>query len=258
MALKSIIDKSTYNGLSDELKKEYKADGDDYVLDITELDKHPQAGALKRAKDRVSQERDELKTEFNEFKKQQETARKQYEADLRALREGKGDNADDIAKVRAEYEKKLGKQRNEYEQKVQGLNTDLQNVMIGDKAQALAESWSKTPSLMKSHIASRLTTERNTEGRLELRVLDKDGQPSAMSLEDLKSEFTSNKEFAPVMKVNGASGTPGRGERNSGSAHHKPNGGDGASGEITSLDQAKTPAQVAQYRAYKRSLEAES
>lgn len=251
MALKSIIDKAKYDSLSDELKKEYKADGDDYVLDITELDKHPQAGALKRAKDRVSEERDTIKNEFADFKKAQESTRKQYEADLKALRDGKGNSEEDIAKVRADYEKKLAKTRTEYEQKIDGLNGDLKNVMVTDKAAALATEWSKAPSLMKGQIASRLTTERNDKGALELRVLDKEGNPSAMSISDLKAEFYADKEYAPVLKANGASGSPSRGEQQSGSAQHQSGKSSGRE-PITELSQVKNASDMAAYRAYQR------
>lgn len=55
------------------------------------------------------------------------------------------------------------------------------------------------------HIASRLTTEL-TDGKPIIRVLDKDGKPSAMSLDDLKKEISENKAFAPLLLGSNASG----------------------------------------------------
>jgi len=49
MALKRKIDKKTYDALSDDLKAEYTADGEGYILDI-DGDENPDE--LRRARDR--------------------------------------------------------------------------------------------------------------------------------------------------------------------------------------------------------------
>ena len=55
-------------------------------------------------------------------------------------------------------------------------------------------------------------------------MLDKDGKPSALSVEDLEKEVLSNKAFAPILRGSQASGgnASGRNDSASGAGKHKP------------------------------------
>lgn len=62
---------------------------------------------------------------------------------------------------------------------------------------------------MAHHVTSRLSAEIDEDGKTVTRVLDKDGNVSVMTLEDLEKEFRAVKEWAPFLKAKGGSGMGG-------------------------------------------------
>lgn len=72
-------------------------------------------------------------------------------------------------------------------------------------------------SLLMPHILSRISVDREDE-RYVVRVLGLDGKPSAASLDDLKTEFTTSPAFAPVIVGSKASGGGANGSSNGGGA----------------------------------------
>ena len=59
------------------------------------------------------------------------------------------------------------------------------------------------------------------EGQIKTRILDKDGNPTAQTFDDLEKEFLANKDFAPILvgskgSGGGANGNNGGGGANSG------------------------------------------
>lgn len=217
MALKSIIDKATFEKLPEPIQAEYKADGDNYVLDISGLEDHPQAGALKRAKDRVKEELDTAREELKAAKSGESEQLKQLQDKIKDL-EKSGDNGDQVEKLRSDYEKKLAKQKGDFEKQVQSKDGHIKELLVSEVARGKAAEWSRTPSLLAPQIESRLTVEYDEGGKPTTRVLDKDGNISAMSIEDLKAEIYSNKEYEPILIGSRADGS---------SAPNHPGGGNG-------------------------------
>lgn len=217
MALKSIIDKATFEKLPEAIQGEYKSDGDKYVLDISGLEDHPQAGALKRAKDRVKEELDAAREELKEAKKGESEQVQELQDKIKEL-EKSGDKGQEIEKLRADYEKKLEKQKTDLEKKVEAKDNHLKELLVSEVARSKAGEWSRTPSLLAPQIESRLTVEYDDNGKPTTRVLDKDGNVSAMSIEDLKAEIYANKEYEPILIGSRADGSsaPGEGGNNGG------------------------------------------
>lgn len=96
---------------------------------------------------------------------------------------------------------------NQYKQMVTGLT-------VGATAATLAaELFGEHADLMMPHVNKRLSTEM-AEGQAKVRILDADGKPSAMTVDDLKKEFRTNAKFAPFVVGSRASGghSPGSGK----------------------------------------------
>ena len=71
------------------------------------------------------------------------------------------------------------------------------------------------------HIQNRLSLEQGEDGKQNIRVLDADGNKTAMTLDDLKQEFRSNEAFKPLIAANGASGS-GANDANGGAGSKDP------------------------------------
>ena len=72
------------------------------------------------------------------------------------------------------------------------------------------------------------------------RVLDKDGKPSAMTVEELAAEFVANKDFSAIITASKASGGAGKPSNNNGGG--APNQSDKPA-DLASMN----PAQLAEH-----------
>ena len=70
----------------------------------------------------------------------------------------------------------------------------------------IANEISTVPDLMSGAISARLTTEI-VDGKATTRVLDQDGKPSALTVEELKKEFVANEKFSSIIVGSNASGS---------------------------------------------------
>lgn len=249
MALKSIIDKATFEKLPEPVQAEYKADGDNYVLDISGLEDHPQAGALKRAKDRVQQERDELKESLKTAESKKDTEVKALNDKIKEL-ESNGDHGAEIDKLRKDYEKKIEKLETDYKAKADKAEGNVRDLLVKDVARTRATEWSRTPSLLTPQIESRLTVEYDADGKPQTRILDKEGNVSAMSMDDLKAEIYANKEYEPILIGSRADGGSAPGERGGNNGGSAPNGGESNDPEKLSNKELAERVKARQERQY--------
>lgn len=203
MALKKKLSKEEHAKLSDALKAEYVEDGDGFRLDV---DGDEDTGALKRAKDRESQLRRDAEKEAKE---------------LREKLEGiEGDDArkkGDIATLEKSWQKKLDDQKAEYEGKVSKLTSHTTKSLVDNVALSIASKISNAPALILPHIRARLQADFEGD-EPKTRVLDKDGKPSALSVDELSAEFVANKDFAAIITASKASGGAGKSSQNGGGA----------------------------------------
>ncbi|MCO6428900.1 hypothetical protein [Nitrosomonas communis] len=84
----------------------------------------------------------------------------------------------------------------------------IQNLTVGATASRLAADLAIQGSadVLLPHISARLAVEIKDDKPL-VRVLDKDGKPSAMSIKELQAEFAANPSFAPIIAGSKASGS---------------------------------------------------
>ncbi len=192
MALKRKISKEAYDKLSDELKAEYVEKDGDYVLD---LDGDEDTGALKRAKDRESQLR-------------REAEKRAKEAEDR-LADLEGDDArkrGDIETLEKSWKKKHEDTENSYKDRLTKKDAFIKNTLVDSVAKDIAHKISTSPSLIMPHIKSRLMADLEGDNP-STKVLDANGQPSAMTIAELEQEFVANKDFSAIIIGSKASGS---------------------------------------------------
>ena len=208
MALKKKLTKEEHSKLSDHLKAEYIEDGDGFRLDI---DGDEDTGALKRAKDREAQLRREAETKLREAQEQ-----------LDALGNDDARKKGDIQTLEKSWQKKLDDSKAEYESKLGKLTSHTKTQLVDNVAQQIASKISNAPALLLPHIKARLAADFEGDAPVT-RILDKDGKPSAMTVEELSAEFVANKDFSAIITASKASGGAGKpSNSNGGGAPYNP------------------------------------
>lgn len=204
--MKRKITKEAYEALSEALKALYEADGDNYVLELEDDDSDAEMERLKLKRQiesdhrkRAEAERDELKKQLKEL---QEAQNKKADDDHR--------KAGDVEALDKSWKAKFEAREKELLAQIEQNNSVIQQITVGAAAQDIATRISTAPELLAPAISSRLTVEY-TDGKPIMRVLDKDGKPSAATLEDLEKEIAGDKRYASVIIAGNGSGGGGRG-----------------------------------------------
>ena len=233
MALKKKLTKEEHAKLSDALKAEYIEDGDGFRLDV---DGDEDTGALKRAKDREAQLRKDAEKEAKELRERLESI--------------EGDDArkkGDIATLEKSWQSKLEKQREEYEAKVSKLTSHTTKTLVDNVASQLAHKISNAPAIIMPHIKSRLIADFEGDTPVT-RVLDKDGKPSALTIDELANEFVVNKDFSAIITASKASGGAGKPSQNGGGAP-KFNGQSDKPADLSKMNPAELAAFIKEAKA---------
>jgi hypothetical protein len=205
MALKAVV--ATLEGIPEALHPEYKqGEGGKWFLDLEgiETDDHPAVGALVRGKKRESEARVKAEAGWREAKEKLDTLNAEMEQRLK----GTIPKAD-ADRLEQSYKEKYAAREAELAGSITALNGSLNKILVQDKAKDLAtEVALDTPhiGLILPHIIPRLAVEM-VNGEATTRVLDKDGKPSAATLDDLKKEILATPMFAPVLKGSKATGS---------------------------------------------------
>lgn len=208
MALNAKITKEQYDALPEAIKEHYKGDGAGYVL---ETDTVPEDIApLRNALDRT-------KEELRQMREAQEERDRQTEQRIRDELRTSGNTT--------ELERRLTQERETLRTQltadVDRRTQQLSRVLVQDRAAALARELSGDAWLvMLPHIQSRLVADLDSDVPA-CKVVAPDGQPSTLTVEDLKKEFLNNPAFASIIKGVDSSGG-GAGRNKGGNATKKP------------------------------------
>jgi hypothetical protein len=188
MALKRKITKAEHDALADVLKAEYKASGDGFVLDTDD------ATDLQTALEKERQDRRDAIARA-----------KKAEDDLAAATEKKNKDDGNIEALEKSWGTKYEAEKKAREEAEAKLNTERRTVHVNKHADAIAAKFT-VPALMSERIAKRLDVEMHDDKPV-VRVLDKDGKPSAMSVGDLEKEFLDNPDFKSIVLAGKGSGS---------------------------------------------------
>lgn len=199
--LKLELDK--LDGLDDAVKSFYEEKDGKFRLKV---DGVPDVSGLKNKVD-------QLLTEKKEADRKAKEAAEAAEAERQAALAKSGD----IDALRQSYEAKLTKREKELMDQLSGLQSQVHGLTVGQTAMAVAVELAMDGSsdVLLPHVKQRLSMEI-VDGQAVTRVLDKAGKPSAMTVEELKTEFAANPAFAPIIKASKAAGGGASGGNNSG------------------------------------------
>lgn len=186
MALKFVVDAAGYGALSDSIRALYKpgADGS-YQLDVDGAEPAESVTGLKANRDEIL---GKLTTE-----------KQAREALERQLAEKTGDHSQLLASEQA---------------KTAALTKQLNGLLVQGKAETIARELAKhNAPLLQPWIEKRLTAALGENGEYSTRVLDKNGQPTELTLAALQTEIASDAMFAPLIVGNHSTGTGGSGSQ---------------------------------------------
>lgn len=189
--LKRKIDKSYFESLPDVIKAEYKADGENYLLDIDDSG----IDELKRAKDREK-----------ERAKEAEKKAKELETELEQVKATVGSKGTDIATLEKSWNEKHTKAITDKDNEIGKYKNTLKEQLIDSVAMGIASEISKSPKLLIPHIKSRLAVDFDAD-KPATKVLDANGAISALTIDELKNELVANKDFSAIIVANRSSGS---------------------------------------------------
>lgn len=210
--MKAKITEEEFESLNEAIKSEYQKDGDKYNLTVEGLE---DTGALKRAKEHEKERRQKVEAELK-IAKEKLTEK---EDEIINLHKG-AVSKDDVDALERSYKEKLEKTETEYKQRLTESEGSLRSMLVDNVATKLANEISTVPDLMSGAISARLTTEV-VDGKAITRVLDKDGKPSALTVEELKKEFIANEKFSSIIVGSNATGSGASGSGNGSGASKK-------------------------------------
>lgn len=188
------LTKEQYDALPDHMKALFVADGEGYVSTFATAE---EVKGLRENNAALLAEKKEAQDKETAAQKAAREAQEKADREagnIAALDKSWGEKLTAVEKAAAEREARFVNALTK--STVGAAASDLANKLFGANA-----------GIMKHHITGRLSMEEK-DGDFTVRVLDKDGKPSAMTLEDLSKEFSANKEFASVLVGNGSGGGP--------------------------------------------------
>jgi len=200
------ITKEQYDALTTEQKKLWKKDGEEYSL-VGDTDI---ASEMRRARDREKAEKEAAQARITELEER-----------LTSLEGDDARKSKDINAIEAGWQKKLDKVKADAEKLVATLKQHLERALIGGAIDKIAAEIFMKPDRDKRLLADRVTVEYDGDVP-SLKVKDKDGKVSSMTLDDLKKETVDNAEFGDILVGSKASGSGGTGGNNGSGASKQP------------------------------------
>lgn len=193
--MKLTITQEDFDSLSEDLQKEYNKDGDGYKLKVDGLD-IPDVSTFE---ERIHILESKNRTLLDEKKKAQKKAEEDAEAAARA--------SGDVESIEKSWQKKYENLKAELESKLIERDSSIASLTSGTTASKLATELAVQGSsdALMPHIERRLRTEWR-DGKPVTVVLDKEGNVSAMTVDELATEIRSTPAFAPLIVGSKADG----------------------------------------------------
>lgn len=192
------ITKNAFEKLSDDLKLEYKADGDHYILQVEGQPSEEGSAALKNALEREKEDNRDLRNQLKEVNTKLTTAEEKA---------GQGD-----AQLKRDNERltrKIETMETDHKNAISAKDTAIANSHRDTVVNTLAAKISTSPVAIAPHIAGRLEVTIDPDTNLpKVGIKGKDGKiDAALTLDKLGEEFVANPDFRGIIKGSGAGGT---------------------------------------------------
>jgi len=122
----------------------------------------------------------------------------------------------DVEALEKSWQDTLTAETSSRDEKLTAYQKTISDMTAGSAARKMAAELALPGSadVLLPHIKGRLSVDMDGDSPL-VRVLDKDGKPSAMSIDDLRKEIEANKAFAPLLLGSMASGSGDVGKKGS-------------------------------------------
>lgn len=200
-------------GVDEKFHELYEQKDGAYFLKVSGVVPESDIDGLKASRDALLAEK----------KEQQRLAQEAEAEKLRIEREALEEAArqkGDWQALEDSYKAKLTEKENEFSSQAETLRKQVYKLTVGDQALKLASEISKSHAIgiMTPFIEQRLTLDENNN----VRVLDLQGKPSAMTIDDLKQEFKVNAMFQDIVVANNSSGGGATGGGQGGGAAKNP------------------------------------
>lgn len=191
------------DGVEESVKSLYEEKDGKYVLKIEGIPQPQNDDGLRKKVDELLTEKKAEQQKRKEAEEQAALEHARKKGDIDALEKSWGD--------------KLAARETERLNEKQSLEAQVYKLTVGSKATELAAKLAVpgSDSVLLPHISNRLQVEA-VDGEIKIRVLDLQGKPSALSIEDLEKEFRANEAFKPLIRASNASGSGASGGQGGG------------------------------------------
>lgn len=198
------------DGLDESLHSMYELRDGAYFLKVDGL---PQAEDTTGMKAKL----EELLAEKKEQKRKADEAA----AEAKRIAEEAARKNGDLEAIENSWRTKLETTESTYKDQLGAAKQQIYSLTVGRQAEALASTLavSGSSAVLLPHIQQRITLDENNN----IRILDLQGKPSAMTIEELATEFRNNPAFKPLIAANTSTGGGAAGNGNGGGAAKKPN-----------------------------------
>lgn len=199
--MKIKITKEEYDKLSDDLKKEFTKDGDDYNLKL-EDEAGADLGSLRNAKDHEKKRRHDAEKKIKDLEKINDD----LEEKVHQLEIGGANNTKAVEEIQKKFDDKLTRETTKLQSEVDKRDNQIKKLVVDKVASDLAAKISTVPKAMERVIKERLTAEWDGD-EVKTGFLDADGKPAAITMAEFEKEIISNSEFSAIIKGSQASGS---------------------------------------------------
>jgi len=195
--MKYKVSKEEFAALDEANKALYKATGEDYTLSVDGMPEIEDVAGLKKNLADLLGEKKAAKTAAEEAT--QKAAATQAAADLAAA-----NKSGDIDAINVSWQSKF----DALGLKLEGVTGQLHTATSGSIATSIAATIGIAGSqgILSDAIGRRLKTEFDETGQHRTVVLGVDGKPSALTVEELTTEFKTNAAYAPLIVGSKAGG----------------------------------------------------
>lgn len=191
----------TLDGVDEAVAALYEQKGDKFRLKVEGIDPA-----------------DELKEALRKEREDRKAAKERADALEREAR----DRADEDARKRGDsealeksWQEKLARKEAELAEEIKSRDARLTELTVGTTAQAIGAELAMQGS---AGVVTKLVRERLRYEDGKVIVLDNDGKPSALTLDELKKEFREDPAIAPLIQGSKASGGGAGGAKGGGAA----------------------------------------
>ena len=188
-----VYKRENLDGLDESLHSMYELKDGAYYLKVDGLPQQEDVSGLKAKLDELLGEKKEAKRKADEAA-----------AEAKRIAEEAARKNGDLEAIENSWKEKYANRENELNEQLKAHQQRIYGLTVGQQATELASKLAVTgsASVLLPHIQNRITLDENNN----IRVLDSQGKPSAMTIDELAIEFRNNPAFKPLIAANPSSG----------------------------------------------------